>query len=151
MTRNTIFSIIELVLSFVGAAIAGIIYYADRASIDLPCSTGGGCSLVAASRWAHIFGIPVSLLGFVGYGLLAILSVLKLTSTSEFASKARLGMLCVAFVGVAYSWFLQYVSHVYIGAICSWCMTSAITMTVLFFTLVAEQLGRNASRSMAAA
>jgi uncharacterized membrane protein len=141
MKRNIIFSWIELLLSFVGAGIAGTIYYAHAKNIDLPCMTGSGCDMDHASRWSHLFGFDVAMLGFIGYAILGMLSVLKLTIEGDSIAKLRLGLLAISGGGFAYSWYLQYVSIVNVGVICSWCMSSAITMTLLFFCVVVDLVG----------
>lgn len=131
------FQIAELVLSFIGAFIAGTVYIADSRNIDLPCTANGGCALVAASPQSHIalfgFSIPVALLGLVGYVL--ILSIVMVRMGAESPNTARLAHLAqtaIAGGGFTYSWYLQYVAHFIIGAFCVWCFTSACVMTLIF-------------------
>jgi uncharacterized membrane protein len=139
MSLISILSLVELILSFVGTGIAGTLYFAHRNNIELPCSTGGGCDLVNASHWAHFYGFPVSLIGIAGYGVLAMLSVLKLNAPDRRAQGIlRLIMLIMTGGAVAFSWYLQYVAAVFIGAFCIYCRSSAIVITLLFAMLVFE-------------
>ena len=149
MRRSRLFSTIQLVLAFIGAGIAGLLYWAHKADVDLPCTSGNACDLVWASHWSHIAGIPLSLIGFLAYSTLAVLAVSKLNSEGSFTDKLRAVMLVLASGGVCYSWYLQYVSHVFIGVICPYCMTSAITMTLMFLSLVIETTGQTNSASQA--
>ena len=73
----------EAFLSFVGAGIAGTLWWADQTRQDLPCSSGGGCAAVAASAWSHVdliavHHVSVALLGLIGYVLLLSLAMLRL-------------------------------------------------------------------------
>ncbi|MCW3062450.1 MAG: Vitamin epoxide reductase [Capsulimonas sp.] len=136
--------IAQIVLGFVGAAIAGTLWWAHRAHVDLPCSSNGGCELVAASSWAHMtlgpfHDIPTALLGLVAYLAILTFAMIKIGADTERTKilAGRLGLLVIA-GGFAYSWFLQYVSHVKIGAFCPYCFTSACVMTLLFISAIIE-------------
>lgn len=132
------FTLAEIALSVLGAAIAGTLWWADRNKVDLPCTASGGCELVAQSAWSHVtigpwHDIPVALLGFVGYALLLTLSMAKWGSEDL---KTRQYLLALVWLGgaggFAYSWILQYIAHFRIGAFCVWCFASALTITALF-------------------
>ena len=80
---------LETALSVVGAAIAGTLWWAHRANVELPCTGDGrGCDLVNASRWAHVtlgpwHDIPLALLGFLSYLALLTLAMMKLGADTE--------------------------------------------------------------------
>jgi len=135
---------IEAALSFVGAGIAGTLWWADRLHQDVPCSADGGCLAVAGSHWSHVdlivfHDVPVALLGLLGYLGLMTLSMLRLGSESA-AWDRRLHRLVwlTAAGGAGYSWYLQWVAHFKIGAFCPWCFSSAIVMTALLLTTTWE-------------
>jgi len=137
-------TVIEAALSFVGAGIAGTLWWAARTRQDVPCSADGGCGIVASSAWSHVdlivwHHVPVALLGLLGYLFLLALAMLRLGSESE-SSNTRLHRLfwLVTAGGTAYSWFLQWVAQDQIGAFCIWCRSSAIVMTALFFAAGVE-------------
>ena len=137
-------TLIEAALSFVGAGIAGTLWWADRTRRDLPCSADGGCETVAASAWSHIdlivwHQVPVALLGLLGYLTLLTLAMLRLGSEGDTWNRRlhRLTWLLAA-GGTAYSWYLQWVALAKIGAYCPWCRSSAIVMTLLFLTATWE-------------
>jgi uncharacterized membrane protein len=131
------FKIAELVLSIVGGLIAGTVYIADSRNIDLPCSSNGGCEIIANSPQSHLslFGasIPVALLGLAGYVI--ILSIVMFRLGADDPKTARLAhvlQVLIAGGGFAYSWYLQYVAHFVIGAFCPWCFSSACDMSLIF-------------------
>lgn len=131
------FSVAEAALSFIGAGIAGTLWWAHRSNVELPCSSGGGCDAVNASRWSHLslgpwHDIPVALLGFLAYLGLLTLSMARLGSDSPALQRGLQRLLWAgAACGAAYSWYLQYVAHFRIGAFCVWCFSSALVMTAL--------------------
>jgi uncharacterized membrane protein len=146
MPNRTAYSVVQLILSLIGTFDAGTLYYAHRNNIDLPCSSGGGCDVIAQSHWAYFHGEPVALLGTCAYIALALMSVLKQYSERDsFASALSWLMLAVSAGGTVFSWRLQYIAAVDIGAFCIYCRASAIVMTLIFLTTLVErvQIWRN--------
>jgi uncharacterized membrane protein len=79
---------------------------------------------VQASRWSELAGIPVALLGLVGY--LAILAAALVRGET-----ARLAAAGLAVAGAGYSAYLTYLELFEIKAICQWCVVSAVLMVLL--------------------
>lgn len=157
MTRaeryHSFFVSAEAFLAFAGAGIAATIWQADRVHQDLPCTGDGGCEIVGSSRWSYLdllffHHVPVALLGLLGYVLLLSLAMLRLGIDSPRLDRRLHALIVlVSAGGFGYSWYLQWVAHAEIGAFCIWCRSSAIVMTVLFFTAVWEwQAGRRPSQ-----
>ncbi len=89
------------------------------------CGISHGCETVQTSVYAYLGGIPVALLGLLVYLILIATSL----SRREGAVLAGFGLSLVAF---AFSAYLTYRELFTIHAICSWCATSAILLTLLF-------------------
>jgi uncharacterized membrane protein len=79
---------------------------------------------VQASRYAKVGGVPVPLIGLVGY--VAIL--ISLFVRGEVARLATAGM---AIGGFAFSVYLTSLELFQIHAICQWCVGSAVVMTAI--------------------
>ncbi len=76
------------------------------------------------SDYAELAGVPVALLGLIGYG--AILASLALPGdVGRFAGAV------LALAGFGFSAWLTYVELFEIDAICQWCVASAVIMTAL--------------------
>ena len=88
------------------------------------CAIGEGCEKVQSSRYAKVGGVPVPVIGLVGY--VAIL--LSLLVRGELARLATAGM---AIGGFAFSVYLTALELFEIQAICQWCVGSAIVMTAI--------------------
>jgi uncharacterized membrane protein len=113
-----------IVLSLVGIGIATYLTYVHYRGLSPICAVGQGCEKVQSSRYAKIGGVPVPVIGLVGYvGLLGSLLV-----RGELARLTTAGM---AYLGVVFSGYLTYRELFSIHAICQWCVGSAIVMTII--------------------
>ncbi len=91
----------------------------------------GDCWSVNISRYSMIGGIPVAVLGAIGF--LAIITLLLLESKEGFLREQ--GVLInfgLTLIGVLFSAYLTYLEIAVIRAICPFCVLSAICMVVLF-------------------
>jgi len=113
-----------VVLALVGIGIAGYLTYIHYRGIAPICAINEGCEKVQSSRYAKVGGVPVPLLGLVGY--VAILA--SLLVRGEAARLATAGM---ALGGFAFSVYLTSLELFRIHAICQWCVGSAIVMTAI--------------------
>ena len=113
------------------AAYLTIVHYTGAAPA---CAIAHGCEVVQSSAYAKLAGIPVALLGVVGY--LAILASLVRDDES-----ARTATAFLSIVGLGFSAWLTYVEVGELNAICIWCVGSAICMTLLAVLSVTRMLG----------
>jgi uncharacterized membrane protein len=114
-----------LVLSLIGMGIAGYLTYVHYEGLKVLCLSSGGCETVQASSYAKLDGIPVAVLGLLGYvGILGSLVV-----RGELGRIAGFG---IALIGFGFSMYLTYRELFTIKAICQWCVSSAVLMTILF-------------------
>jgi uncharacterized membrane protein len=119
-----------VVLAIVGLAVATYLTYVHYAGIKPACTAGSSCTKVQTSVWSKVGDVPVALLGLIGYaGILASL----LLPDREATRLATLGM---TVVGVGFSGYLTYRELFSIHAICEWCVSSAVILTILFIVSV---------------
>lgn len=112
-------------LALLGIAIAGYLTWVHYAGLKPVClSGGGGCEKVQSSQYADVAGIPVALLGLIGY--IGILASLWLRGEVGLT----LGVL-LTLIGLGFSAYLTYRELFTIDAICQWCVASAVVMTIL--------------------
>lgn len=113
-----------VVLAVIGLGVAGYLTYVHYAGLQPVCNIAHGCVKVQSSKYAELAGVPVALLGLIGYaGILAALLI-----PGELA---RLAAALMALVGFGFSAYLTYRELFTIDAICQWCVASAILMTGL--------------------
>ena len=116
-------------LAVVGLAIASYLVYVHYADVKPICSISHGCETVQKSKYAKLAGIPVALIGLLGY--IAILA--SLFVRGELGRLAGAGL---ALVGLGFSGWLTYLEGARIHAWCQWCVGSATVMTLLAVVLV---------------
>jgi uncharacterized membrane protein len=115
-----------VVLALVGLAAAAYLTYTKYAH-DGVCGVSSGCTTVQQSAWSELFGIPVSVLGVIGYlGFLALLLL-----APQRNENVRLALVIGTGVGFLFSMFLMYRAYVTLEAFCPFCTTSAVMMTLL--------------------
>jgi uncharacterized membrane protein len=115
---------LSVAAALVGLAIAGYLTVAHYAGADPVCAVAHGCATVQKSAYSELAGVPVALLGLLGY--VAILA--SLAGDGERARTATAGL---AFAGFGFSAWLTYVEVAELHAICIWCVGSALCMTAL--------------------
>ena len=116
------------VLALLGAGIAAYLVYVRYAHVAIACTTGG-CEKVQSSRYAEVAGIPVAVLGLLGY-------VAILATTLRDDALARVAGVWLAAIGLAFSIYLLVIQIAVIDAICQWCVASDIVMALLFIAAV---------------
>ncbi len=122
------------VLVVVGIGIAGYLTWVHYAGLNPVCvGGGGGCERVQSSAYADVAGVPVALLGLVGYVLIG----LSLLLTDE---RGPLAGATLALIGFGFSIYLTYLELAVIDAICQWCVASAAVMTLLAGVMVTRFL-----------
>jgi uncharacterized membrane protein len=113
-----------LVLAVLGLGVAGYLVYVHYADVDPVCNIAHGCHKVQTSEYAKLVGVPVALLGLIGY----IIIFVTLLIPGELP---RMTGALTALVGFGFSMYLTYRELFTIDAICQWCVASAILMTGL--------------------
>jgi len=131
----------------VGLAAAGFVvagYLAlTKLGGDSPlfCTAGSGCDIVQASRYAVFFGLPTALWGA---GLYAAIGVLALIGRD---AQRWLTTFLLAAAGVSFSAYLTYLELFEIGAVCLYCVVSAVIAVALFGVLLAGRSSVSGRRS----
>jgi len=136
---------VMLVLAVVGLGVATYLTYVHYAGIKPACTAGQSCIKVQTSQWSRLAGVPVALIGLIGY--IAILASLLYRDLEE----TRLATLGMTLVGFGFSAYLTYRELFSIHAVCEWCASSAVIMTLLLGCAVARYLLGEASSTGSAA
>jgi uncharacterized membrane protein len=125
MVSRGALKITMIALTMVGLGVASYLTYVHYSGIKPACSLGGSCELVQTSAYSHLAGVPVALMGLIGYVSILLLLLLPESETRRFATVG------VAAIGFGFSAYLTYRELFSIHAICEWCASSAIIMTLL--------------------
>jgi uncharacterized membrane protein len=92
----------------------------------LACPIGGGCETVQNSSYALFLGVPVAYIGVAGYAALLAVALLSLHRVSVGSLPLPALLLAIASAGLIFSAYLTYLQIAVIGAICFWCVVSAL-------------------------
>jgi len=104
---------------------------------ELSCSIGS-CETVNTSKWSRFLGLPVAAWGLLFY--LDVFGVALVGTTRRFELEPAISLVLVgeAAVGVLFSAWLTYLELGVIHAICIWCVTSAVIVTGILLTAIAD-------------
>ncbi|MBI3989849.1 MAG: vitamin K epoxide reductase family protein [candidate division NC10 bacterium] len=97
-----------------------------------PFCPRGGCNLVLSSHYAEVWGIPLSLIGALGYGIILALSLWAYLAEEPEVRKALSLALVFSIIGFLVSLVLVYLQLFVLKSICIFCIASALTMTTIF-------------------
>ena len=117
-------------LALLGLAISIYLTYVHYAGIEPVCSSISNCERVQTSEYADLAGIPVAVLGIVGYATILVSLRMRADVTA-----------LLAYLAVAFSAYLTWAELFKIDAICQWCVASAIITLVIAVLATVRALG----------
>ncbi len=113
-------------LTAIGLCVAGYLTYVHYSGATPICSIKGNpCSQVQKSQYSELLGIPVALIGLLGY--IAILGSLL----APEGERSRFVTTGLTVGGFGFSAYLTYREVFTLHKICEWCVSSAIIMAVM--------------------
>ncbi len=138
-----------LVLTIVGLAVAGYLTYVETQAVAAVCGPVGDCNAVQTSSYSKLFGvIPVGLIGMAGYVAILVVWLWGRLGSGRLADYAPLTVHGMTILAVAFSLYLTFLEPFVIKAVCIWCLTSAVVITLVMLlsmpaaiaSFVAEQV-----------
>ena len=128
-----------------GIVLSGYLTYLHYSTLNSPCdfSETFQCSLVNRSKYAEVLGVPVALLGLLGYSFLGFISFSL--SKDNFLRKIRekniinktisaQTLLVFSIIALVTSLYLTYAEFFLIKALCILCLVSQITVLGIAFS-----------------
>ena len=119
MTRQ-----VSAAVALFGLGIAAYLTVVHYAGGEPVCAIAHGCATVQKSSYSALAGVPVALLGLLGYAAI-------LGSLAGDGERARTVTAVLAFSGFGLSAWLTWIEVGELHAICIWCVGSALCMTAL--------------------
>jgi uncharacterized membrane protein/thiol-disulfide isomerase/thioredoxin len=121
-----------LALCLVGLGVAAYLAYVETQAVQAVCGPVGDCNAVQSSPYARLFGVlPIGVLGLAGYLLILAAWVVTRLKRNQLATYMPIVVFGLAFFGVLFSLYLTYLEPFVIRAVCMWCISSAVIMTLL--------------------
>lgn len=124
-----------IILSIVGIFDSSYLTFEHYNNTIPPCSTSFfslDCGSVLRSSYAVMFGVPLALIGVIHYSLLTFFIILAVI----FRKKAAFyPIVLLSVIGFVSSLYFVYLQVVVIGAICFYCMVSALNSILIFIVV----------------
>lgn len=114
-------------LALLGMALTlGLLIMAQTKTALPYCSSGSSCDLVQSSRWSTLFGLPITVWGFIVYSCIAAAALVPLKGLRKWRVIIALSLL-----GVGVSIYLNVTAWIVIDALCAYCTASLLLLIVI--------------------
>lgn len=129
--RSRVLFLLIAILSVAGMIDSGIAlqrHFAKSATGYCEFGKSFNCDIVNRSEYSTVLGVPVSLIGVIGYAVLLVLSTFQ-RSRAETATRVLLAGLA----GLAFALYLTYI-EAYV--LTTWCILCVISLALIFLISV---------------
>lgn len=119
-------------LAVIGVGVAGYLAYIEIAHATPVCGPIVGCDDVNTSSYAWLFGVlPIGAIGVSGNIAILTAWLWGRFRSDKLASSMPLILFGLTLFGTLFSMYLTYLEIYVIGAVCIWCLSSAVIMTAM--------------------
>lgn len=122
---------LSVAFAVIGLAVSIYMWVYKVTDDETMCLGSGGCSVVNHSPFSEVNGIPVAAIGVGGYAAILALLFLEL-SGGYFKLNGTLLIFGLALTGFLFTLYLIYAEIFWIKAYCPFCITSQVSMTIIF-------------------
>jgi uncharacterized membrane protein len=131
---STLRSVLMWLFIVVGLIVSGYLAYVETMQVTAVCGPVGECNIVQGSSYARLFGVPIAVWGILFYLTSAVLWLLQ--RVENVRHLAALGLVGLTIFGSLFSLYLTLLELLVIGAICAWCLTSAVVTGLMLLLSV---------------
>lgn len=121
------------VLAVIGIGVSIYLGGVEASGTEAVCGPVGDCNAVQQSEYATILGIPVGVLGVIGYAALLVGWIVAKTTKGRLADFGMIAAALVSVGGTLFSIYLTFLEPFVIGATCMWCLASAVAIAGLLW------------------
>jgi len=126
---------VSVALTIIGLLVSIYMTIYKVTSNDNMCVGSQDCSVVNASKYSEVNGIPVAVVGAFGYA--ALLGILWLErKPGFFKDNGSMLFFGISLIGFFFTLWLVYVEIALLKAYCPFCIASQISMTLIFILSV---------------
>ncbi|HAV76150.1 MAG TPA: hypothetical protein DCX53_02240 [Anaerolineae bacterium] len=126
---------VTVALTIIGLLVSIYMTIYKITSNDNMCVGSKDCSVVNASKYSEVNGIPVAVVGAIGYTVL--LGILWLERKTGFIKdNGSLIFFGISLIGFLFTLWLIYVEVALLKAYCPFCLASQASMTLIFIISV---------------
>ena len=129
-------------LCLLGLAVSLYLAYVETTNTTAVCGPIGDCNTVQQSPYARLFGVlPIGVLGVLSYVVMLAAWAGMQWGQGWFHRLSALGLHALALFGTLFSIYLTFLEPFVIGATCAWCLTSAVSITLILLVLARSMPG----------
>jgi len=126
---------VTVALTIIGLLVSIYMTIYKVTSNDNMCVGSQDCSVVNASKYSEVNGIPVAVVGAFGYA--ALLGILWFErKPGFFKDNGSMIFFGISLIGFFFTLWLVYVEIALLKAYCPFCIASQISMTLIFILSV---------------
>jgi len=126
---------VTVALTIIGLLVSIYMTIYKVTSNDNMCVGSKDCSVVNASKYSEVNGIPVAVVGAIGYtALLAIIWLER--KPGFFKENGSMIFFGISLIGFFFTLWLVYVEVALLKAYCPFCLASQASMTLIFILSV---------------
>ena len=126
------------VLALIGILISTYLTLHKYGYIGQLICGSGSCETVQTSKWAVFMGVPVPVLGLIGYFVLLVLAIISIQPALHENRAIGLTIFVLADAALLFSIYLSYLEQFRIHAWCRWCIGSAAVSLLIWIFALAE-------------
>jgi uncharacterized membrane protein len=124
-------------ISALGIGVAAYLAYVEVAHVTAVCGPVGHCNLVQSSAYARILGVPIAILGIASYvAIIGVWFAQLWVQQDAQKTRAHIALIGLTVLGTLFSIYLTLLELFVIRAVCAWCLSSAVFMTILMILAV---------------
>ena len=126
---------ITVAITIIGLLVSIYMTIYKFTSNDAMCVGSGDCHTVNTSKYSEVNGIPVAAVGMLGYA--SLLGILWLERKPGFIKdNGSMIFFGISLIGFFFTLWLVYVEVALLKAYCPFCITSQVSMTLIFILSV---------------
>jgi len=123
-------------VTLVGVIVSAYMAYVEMTANPAVCGVIGDCNAVQQSEYASLLGIPIGVIGMMGYLMMFVINIAINRVPHTYRSQF-LTLLKVLVGGSAvFTIYLTFLEPFVIGAICAWCLLSSLIVLNLMWLVI---------------
>lgn len=124
-------------LASVGLGVSLYLSYVEVAQVKSVCGPVGECNIVQSSEYAQLLGIPIAVLGALSYVSVVALWAGQRFLPARWSAISFTALVALTMFATVFSIYLTAIELFVIGAVCVWCLSSAVISTFLMILVAA--------------
>lgn len=124
------------VLTVVGFTISLYMAHIELTANPAVCGLIGDCNAVQQSDYAFIMGIPIGVIGVLGYVLMFVISFIIRFVPERYRATFVTLLQGLVVGAVIFTIYLTFLEPFVIGAVCAWCLLSSLVILNLMWLVL---------------